>query len=395
MPSESKLAVCVCRQLTPAGRGAVASVEVRGPDAVSRVAEFFQPAGRIPLADRSPRTPLFGTWKWNAVAAPEEVVVCVYDAEWVEVHGHGGRESVRAILSSLAERGCEWRTDESLDDIEPLDLIAREAVAALAECRTARAALLLLAQYRGALRDEWTAIAERERAGETRAACQRIDALLSTARIGLRLTRPWSIALAGEPNVGKSSLANALIGFERAIVNPLAGTTRDVLLAETAIDGWAVELADTAGLRDATDGVEREGIRRARQAHDSADLVLAVVDATSDWTERDEQWLASYPDALVVRNKIDLTVDSETLPPLHLSQVEVVEVSALTGAGIERLWHAIRQRLVPNPPPPGSPLVFTERQQQELEAWRRRLVDPIQRHDPRAFDGAAGRDGVS
>src|SRR6185503_7750192 len=107
--------------------------------------------------------------------------------------------------------------------------------------------------------------------------------LLALAEVGLHLTTPWRVVFAGPPNVGKSSLVNALLGYPRAIVYDQPGTTRDVLTASTAFDGWPFELRDTAGLRDgiSLDSVEVEGVARARAQIATADLVVFVHDRSA------------------------------------------------------------------------------------------------------------------
>ena len=133
---------------------------------------------------------------------------------------------------------------------------------------------------------------------------------LSFATFGRKLTEPWIVVLCGQPNVGKSSLINALSGFERAIVHPTAGTTRDLVSQHTAIDGWPVELIDSAGIRDAGNAIEQAGIEKARQVIDSADLVIHVIDAT----EKDafDPEISQNRAGLVVVNKLDLCGEPES-----------------------------------------------------------------------------------
>jgi tRNA modification GTPase len=146
------------------------------------------------------------------------------------------------------------------------------------------------------------------------------------------------------------------------------GTTRDVLTASAALDGWPVELADTAGLRgDAWlraphDAIESAGIARARASMAAADLVLLVCDASQWWTEADEELMSTIAEPLVVHNKCDLPGAAGVGRPPGLA------VSALTGEGLLQLIAAISRRLVPAPPAPGSPLPFTLRQVRQLQA---------------------------
>ena len=111
---------------------------------------------------------------------------------------------------------------------------------------------------------------------------EQLKGLLRFGDLGLHLTTPWRVVLTGPPNVGKSSLINALVGRERAIGSAQPGTTRDVVTAVTAVGGWPIELADTAGVRQVVDPLEREGVNRAKRSREHADLVVMVADATQN-----------------------------------------------------------------------------------------------------------------
>jgi tRNA modification GTPase len=137
------------------------------------------------------------------------------------------------------------------------------------------------------------------------AATARVERLSALAEVGSHLTHPWRIVLAGRPNVGKSSLINALVGFERALVHATPGTTRDLVTAASAIDGWPVELIDTAGLRSTGDALEAAGIRLAEGQMAAADLVVLVFDASSRGDVDQQQLATRWPEALTVYNKCD------------------------------------------------------------------------------------------
>ena len=122
-----------------------------------------------------------------------------------------------------------------------------------------------------------------------------IERLLERERIGSRLISGWKVALAGRPNVGKSRLLNALAGYTRAIVDPMPGTTRDLVTVRTSMDGWPVELADTAGLRASADTIEAEGIRRARAYQAEADLRVLVLDRSEPLTKEDRDLIERSP----------------------------------------------------------------------------------------------------
>jgi tRNA modification GTPase len=327
--------------LTPGGRGAIATLLVEGPGAVEAVEAYFMPAakrkafGKVPLGRI-----VFGRW---GAADGEEIVACRVAEERVELNCHGGPIAAGRITRDLRQRGCQamsW-TDwlRMRGEAEDRTLEA-EAQIALAEARTPRTASILLDQVQGALRREIEAI---RRTGDA----ARRQALLERLPLGRGLTRPWKIVLAGRPNVGKSSLINAIVGYARAIVFDQPGTTRDVVTAMSAIDGWPVELADTAGLRAAAEEIEAQGVARARQQMAEADLVLLIFDASQPFSDEDAELAAAWPAALAVFNKSDLARAAE--PP-----DAAIMTSAVTREGIDELLRAISRRLVPNPPPPGA-----------------------------------------
>jgi tRNA modification GTPase len=210
------------------------------------------------------------------------------------------------------------------------------ALEPLTRAPTLRTASILLDQYHGAF-------------------ARAVDAdpvpladLARYALLGRHLVTPWKVVVAGPPNVGKSSLVNALAGYQRTVVAPVPGTTRDVVTTAVAFDGWPVELADTAGLREATENLEAEGVGRARRLLAGADLVVWVMDLTDPNPIR--------PDAgtnpLVVANKSDQ-------PPRWSPVPADLVVSAATGAGVPGLAAAIARRLVPIAPLPGAAVPFT------------------------------------
>lgn len=170
-----------------------------------------------------------------------------------------------------------------------------------------------------------------------------LQALLADARCGQRLRDGLHVVIVGPPNAGKSSLLNALIGSERAIVTEIAGTTRDLLRETVRLDGLELTLVDTAGLRDSDDRIESEGIRRALAELTRADVALAVVDA-SDAAPADSEFrrlVSMAPQVIWLHNKIDLLA----VPELNLSASDETHltISAHTGAGLGALREALRQ----------------------------------------------------
>ncbi|MFO0797712.1 MAG: GTPase [Gemmataceae bacterium] len=324
--------------LTPAGAGAIATVAVTGPRAWGLARWLFRPAGGRTLPD-APEPHRFWVGR---LADGDEVVLAVRAVApevCVELHGHGGRRVVRQTVEAFTARGC---VEEPAARGDVWELLSRAP--------TLRTASILLDQAHGAFdRAVRAALAAIDAGADAR---PRLAELARYAPVGKHLVEPWKVVVAGPPNVGKSSLVNALAGYERAVVSPTPGTTRDVVTTTLAFDGWPVDLADTAGLRDAA-GLEAEGIERARDRLPTADLVLWVMDATAtapvypDDVTREAGRLARW---LYVLNKTDIgpTRPADTIP-----------VSAAAGDGIPGLIAAVVERLVSAVPPPGAAVPYT------------------------------------
>jgi tRNA modification GTPase len=350
--------------LTPQGRGAIATVGVRGTGGLETVARCFFPHSDKTLSSYMPGSVVVGRFLSRA-GAGEELVVGICSSNLVEINCHGGRASAAAVIETLSELGCRQVSSRDwIDQLEP-DSARGAALVALADASTARAAGHLLDQAYGALSRELGQIERWHMSGQPDRAKQAAAALLRSADFGLHLTTPWRIALAGPPNSGKSSLMNAILGYQRSIVFNRPGTTRDVLTATTAIDGWPVELFDTAGLRTAFDPLESEGVARARRELASADLVLFVSDNTSAWEDTLYRSVfdAKRERVLVVHNKSDLAAAPRDGRPAG------VEISALDGTGVETLCQAAMQALIPEVPSRGSAIPFTTDQVATLRRY--------------------------
>lgn len=355
-------------ELTPAGRGAIAVIAAAGPAALACVAHYFRPAVRRSIFAVDTERLLFGQW---GEGAGEEVVVCKRAVGTVEIHCHGGLAAVARILDHFRGEGfTEISWQEWIHRFEP-DPLRGGARVALAQSLTTRTSLILLDQYQGALNGAVRNAITQLDNGEREAAAATLEKILRHREVGAHLSTPWRVVLTGPPNVGKSSLINALGGFERAIVSATPGTTRDVVTLRTAIEGWPVELADTAGLRPSDDALESAGIQLARDAAGSADVVLAVGDVRESdpfaW-DSDQQHRGRK---IRVLNKIDL-IDRERVGESkgEYSQQaagEPVATSAIRGAGIPELLKEIAAALVPNPPMRGAPVPFTSQQGAQLQ----------------------------
>lgn len=330
----------------------MATLLVEGTGTAQLVQRTFVPTGR-----RSPANLPEGRlalWRFSP-AAGEQVVVRYRCDRSIELHCHGGLAAAAMIVAALKEQGCRTVSWRQWIDCHHLDPIAAAAAAALTEARTQRTSAVLLDQYNGALRRAIDEIRTLLNKGEHRTATTLIDTLLDRAKLGQHLTQAWRVVLAGPPNAGKSSLINALLGYQRVIVHHASGTTRDVVATIAAMDGWPVELSDTAGLRDTGRAAESAGVELAQRKLASADLALLVFDASRPWTTTNDTLVGSTPRSLVVNSKIDL-------PPAPGPRPSWLGTSAVTGAGIEALIGAIVGRLVPLPPAAGAAVPFTRGQ---------------------------------
>jgi tRNA modification GTPase len=193
---------------------------------------------------------------------------------------------------------------------------------------------------------------------------ERVEQILATAEQGELLRTGLKVAIVGRPNVGKSSLLNAWSRCDRAIVTDLPGTTRDVVESELVVGGIPIHVLDTAGIRDASDQVERIGIERSRNAAQAADLVLLTIDAAAGWTEDDQALYEQVQDRplILVINKLDL-VDTETLPSLPNATLPVVYTAAAQNKGIEALETTILKTIQADQLSAGN-LEFTVNQRQ-------------------------------
>jgi tRNA modification GTPase len=341
---------------TARGRGAVATIrlwaDVRRWGGIELLP--FKAANGKPLRDQPTGRVVFGRWGTDAV---EEVVVCLVDEQTLEIHCHGGEAAASRILADCAQAECRVVTWNEMVRIAQ-GVLEAELLEALSQATTLRTAEIVLEQSNGLLRAELESIAQESNVEPLRA---RIGALLRWADFGEHLTRPWKVVLAGRPNVGKSSLINSLLGYTRSIVFDQPGTTRDVVTATTAIDGWPIEFSDTAGLREGSEPLEAAGIERARGALADADLAVVLIDISQPASDEDRAILAAFPTAIVVAHKCDL-------PPWQGPQAWNAEathwmpVSSKTGEGVEALLRKISTRLVPDIPPAATALPVTERQ---------------------------------
>jgi tRNA modification GTPase len=359
--------------LTPIGRGAVATIRVvcdfgawngTGADCndLRSIDSLFRAVNGLTLSQQPLKRIAFGTW---GTTNTEDLVVCLLDSAVLEIHCHGGDAAVQRVLNDLTTVGCEildWRMQlESTNDI-----LAAECLDVLSRTSTWSTTQIVLEQSNGLLRSAFLRLSELNRAGDETELNQSLDELLRWVTFGLHLSTPWSVVLTGRPNVGKSSLINRLLGYERAIVFDEPGTTRDVVTGETAFEGWPVVLADTAGIRRDAAQLEAAGIALARERLQVADLCIVLVDLSQPPMVDDELLITQWPSAIVVAHKSDLPDQwGDRLP------AAAIRVSSVSGDGVTKLQQMLVKRLVPEVPPPETAIPLTPRQVEGLREIRR------------------------
>lgn len=353
--------------LTPPGRGAIATLVVCGPGAAGAVDRCF--VARRPDRWRRGALREIALGRWGAEPG-EEIVACRTADERIELHCHGGPAAARRILDDLLAAGVTERTWQRQIAADCADPWQAAALQQLVAARTQRTAAILLDQYHGALRRELAVIERCVTAGKGDAAHEQVERLLERAKLGRHLVEPWKVVIFGRPNVGKSSLLNALAGYERAIAFDRPGTTRDAVTVQTAVDGWPVELIDTAGLCEATGEMERAGVAQAEAHLARADAALFVADGSLPWSAEDQRRLSLRPEALTLFNKSDLPRDPGSRPAGQW-------VSCVSGAGLPAVLEWLVARLVPHPPPAAAGVPLTDDQVEHLTSLHRSLHDLV------------------
>ncbi|NCE63562.1 tRNA uridine-5-carboxymethylaminomethyl(34) synthesis GTPase MnmE [Pseudoflavonifractor sp. 524-17] len=365
---------------TGPARSAVGIIRVSGPGAIAAVQGVFRTKSGRGLAE-CPGRLVLGTLL-DAAGAPidQAMAVCAkgprsYTGEdTAELHCHGSPAVLALALEALFGQGArqaepgEFTRRAFLNG--KLDLMQAEAVADLIDAETAQAARCAGGQLAGVLSRRIQGVygglvdvsahfhavldypdedidpfgAETlDRALGT--AEEDLSALLATYRRGRLLAGGIPCAIVGRPNAGKSSLLNALLGYERAIVADLPGTTRDTVEERCTFGGALLRLIDTAGIRDTADAVERLGVERSRQALAGAELVLVLADRTRPLTEEDAALLAQAAQGgrqvIFVQTKADLPGEDRPAPVIEGKALPTVCVSSATGAGLEALEAAV------------------------------------------------------
>jgi tRNA modification GTPase len=412
---------------TPPGVGGVGIVRLSGPDAFAIGRRMFRPASG---QDEAPVSHLL---TYGAVIDPateeplDDVLIAFFRAphsysgdDTVEINAHGGPLILQRILAAALALGArvarpgEMTLRAFLNG--RMDLAQAEAVLALINAETDAGRRLAYRQLRGAVSTRVQSAREAvvgalarieahidfpdeevpppdpaELAGFIAAAQGTVDELLAGSACGRVLAQGVRVAILGRPNVGKSSLLNALLGDERAIVTPIAGTTRDTVEERVILGGVAVHLVDTAGLTATDDPIERIGVERSRSAAREADLLLLVIDSSAGVTSADcdvvEELRALRVDdaaqdgatrvstpVIVVASKADLPSalrmgEAEDLWP----DAPVVSVSCATRAGLYALAEAVGRLALGGESHPADAAVSSARHQDSLRRAGERL----------------------
>jgi len=388
----------ICAIATPAGEGGIGIVRLSGPQAVRVASEIVRLRSRQALSSVVTHTLHLADLAVPASFKPSKASICQRESsavdlldealvvcmkaprsftgeDIVEIQSHGGWLVLSLVCRACVQAGArlaepgEFTKRAFLNG--RLDLSQAEAVLDTIRAKSSGSLTAAQRQLRGNLarevdtaREALLGVLAHLEAGidfveedieflqkqEVMRAIERVAALVQqlqgTASQGRLLREGARIVIAGRPNVGKSSLLNCLLKEDRAIVTPVPGTTRDVIEESIDLGGLLIHLVDTAGIRDTTDVVEREGIKRSRSAQEEADLQVIVIDGSVPLTS-DDRGLINQAVAgkhVIAINKTDLPGRAE---PLSMDpKAFSVALSAKTGAGVEDLRAAIRSQLV-------------------------------------------------
>ncbi|MFK7863404.1 MAG: tRNA uridine-5-carboxymethylaminomethyl(34) synthesis GTPase MnmE [Pseudohongiellaceae bacterium] len=372
---------------TPPGSGGISIVRVSGPQCffIAKTILGFEPTPRhahyCPFNDHD--------------GEPIEQGIALYfpnpnsftGEDILELQGHGGSHIVQSVLKRTLELGARLAEPGEFTERAflngKIDLVQAEAIADLIEAASEQAAKSAMRTFQGGFSNSVNDVvieliklrvqveahidfseeeldlnsATQIKTGLESSASQ-LNSIIKNAKNGVLLKNGLSIAIAGKPNAGKSSLLNALANIERAIVTDIPGTTRDVLQEQISIDGLPLNIIDTAGLRDSEDIVEQEGIKRARVAIENADQILLVLDG-SDSSQNLESAAAevltlmnsnsdehSLKNCCVIVNKVDLLKNTITFSnnlKINNQAVPLIPISAKSHCGLDALREHLKE----------------------------------------------------
>ena len=370
----------IVAQATPIGRGGIGILRVSGPLATDVAQAVLGKCPKPRMADYLPFKDEDGAVLDQGIALFFKAPNSFTGEDVLELQGHGGQVILDLLLNRILKvkgvriaRAGEFSEQAFLND--KLDLAQAEAIADLIDATSEQAARSALKSLQGEFSNKIHALVDSviylrtyvEAAidfpdeeidfladGKIEAKLNEIIAQLAhvrqEAKQGSILREGMKVVIAGKPNAGKSSLLNALAGREAAIVTDIAGTTRDVLREHIHIDGMPLHIIDTAGLREASDEVEKIGIKRAWDEIEQADHVLLMIDSNESQADHFQQewaeFLAKLPKNIpvtVIRNKVDLTGETESL--VQTDNFTVIRLSAQTKVGVDLLREHLKKSM--------------------------------------------------
>ncbi len=371
---------------TPPGIGALGIIRVSGSGSHEQVGRIFKNPGKKRIKEMKGYTAAYGhIVEPGSGSVADEVVVLVMHApnsytgeNMVEIIGHGGPVPLKSILDLLLDGGVRLAEPGEFTRRAffngKMDLAQAEAVVDVIEAKTKQGLRLALDHLGGSLsrfiressdrlwevlayceasidfpEDELDGMSLEDVASYLNQVESDLEEALATYSRGRALREGVRTTIIGRPNVGKSTLLNALLGEERALVTSVPGTTRDSVEEIINLDGIPLRLIDTAGLRETEDEVEKLGVDRTLKLLERSDLILAVLDSTTGFTVEDEKMLATIPPekSLVIVNKIDLEekIDLSRVKG-HFPEEEILFISAREGQGLGNVREAIRKRII-------------------------------------------------
>lgn len=370
----------IVAQATPIGRGGVGILRVSGPLATEVAQAVLGKALQPRIANYLPFKEADGTVLDQGIALYFKAPHSFTGEDVLELQGHGGQIVLDLLLKRILQvdgvrlaRPGEFSEQAFLND--KLDLAQAEAIADLIDASSEQAARSALKSLQGEFSnkvnklvdsviylrtyveaaidfpdEEIDFLADGKIESHLNDIIVQLDTVRAEAKQGTILREGMKVVIAGRPNAGKSSLLNALAGREAAIVTDIAGTTRDVLREHIHIDGMPLHIIDTAGLRDATDEVERIGITRAWNEIEQADRVLLMLDSTDadsqNMSKVRSEFLTKLPQNLpvtIVRNKADLSGETESVG--EENGYTVIRLSAKTQNGVDLLREHLKQSM--------------------------------------------------
>jgi len=370
----------IVAQATAPGRGGIGILRVSGPLATEVAQAVLGKCPKPRMADYLPFKDADGTVLDQGIALYFKSPNSFTGEDVLELQGHGGQIVLDLLLKRILQidgirlaRPGEFSEQAFLND--KLDLAQAEAIADLIDATSEQAARSALKSLQGEFSkkvnelvdsviylrtyveasidfpdEEIDFLADGKIEANLRGIINQLEDVRSEAKQGSILREGMKVVIAGRPNAGKSSLLNALAGREAAIVTDIAGTTRDVLREHIHIDGMPLHIIDTAGLRDATDEVERIGISRAWAEIEQADRIILMLDSSdpesADLSTVRSEFLAKLPTTLpitIVRNKIDL--NGEQASESEQGGYQIISLSAQTHDGIQLLRDHLKQAM--------------------------------------------------